>query len=228
MKDSPRKEILSKIAHAIGEVELPHPIRVGIDGLSASGKTIFADELGEVLQEDGKKVVRAGLDGFHNPPEIRHRQGPMSVEGYVEDSFDYAAVREKVLRPLGPGGDGRYAPEIFDHQKGEAQTVELKDAPEDAFLLFEGVMLFRKELVDFFDFRVLVMCSVVVILERAKVRDIEHFGNIETLLEKYEKRFLPGQKKYLSENQPAQVADVIFFNDDPEHPSISLPNGKKG
>ena len=228
MKDSPRKEILSKIAQAIGEVELPHPVRVGIDGLSASGKTIFADEIGEVLQEDGKKVVRAGLDGFHNPPEIRHRQGPMSVDGYVEDSFDYAAVREKVLQPLGPGGDRRYAPEIFDHQKGEAKTVEFKDAPEDAILLFEGVMLFRKELVDFFDFRVLVMCSVVVILERAKVRDLAHFGDMKTLLEKYEKRFIPGQKKYLSENQPAQVADVIFFNDDPEHPSISLPNGKKG
>ena len=72
------------------------------------------------------------------------------------------------------------------------------------------------------------MCSVVVILERAKVRDLAHFGDMKTLLEKYEKRFLPGQKKYLSENQPAQVADVIFFNDDHEHPSISLPNGKKG
>jgi uridine kinase len=228
MKDSPRRQILNKIAHAIGEVELPHPIRVGIDGLSASGKTVLADELGEVLQEQGKNVVRTGLDGFHNPPEIRHRQGAMSVEGYVEDSFDYLAVREKVLQPLGPDGDRRYVPEIFDHQKGEAQTVELKEASEDAILLFEGVMLFRKELVEFFDFRILVMCSVVVILERAKVRDLEHFGSLETLLKKYENRFLPGQKKYLSENQPAQVADVIFFNDDPEHPSISLPNGKKG
>ena len=63
MKDSPRKEILNKIAQAIGEVELPHPARVGIDGLSASGKTVFADELAGVLQEDGKKVIRAGLDG---------------------------------------------------------------------------------------------------------------------------------------------------------------------
>ena len=143
---------MSKIAQAISEVELPHPVRVGIDGLSASGKTIFADELGEVLQEDGKKVVRAGLDGFHNPPEIRHRQGPMSVEGYVEDSFDYLAVREKVLQPLGPDGDRRYLPEIFDHQKGEAKTLELKDAPEDTILFFEGVMLFRKEMVDYFRF----------------------------------------------------------------------------
>ena len=124
MKDSPRREILNKIAQAIGEVGLPHPVRVGIDGLSASGKTVFADELAEVLQEQGKKVVRAGLDGFHNPPEVRHRQGPMSVEGYVDDSFDYTAVREKVLQPLGPGGNRKYVPEIFDHQKGEAKIQE--------------------------------------------------------------------------------------------------------
>ena len=228
MKDSPRKEILKKIAHAIGGIGFPHPIRVGIDGLSASGKTVLADELAGLLQEHGKKVIRAGLDGFHNPPEIRHRQGPLSVEGYVEDSFDYMAVREKVLQPLGPGGDRKYVPEIFDHQKGEAQTVEPREAPEDAILLFEGVMLFRKELVEFFDFRILVMCSVGVILERAKVRDLAHFGDMETLLEKYRKRFIPGQKKYLSENQPAQVADLIFFNDDPEFPSISQPSGNKG
>jgi uridine kinase len=227
MKDSPRKKILNEIAHAIGEIELPHPVRVGIDGLSASGKTVFADELAGVLQEKGKKVVRAGLDGFHNPPEIRHRQGPMSVEGYVEDSFDYAAVRENLLQPLGPGGDRRYAPEIFDHQKGEAKTVEFKEAPEDAFLLFEGVMLLRKELVEFFDFRILVMCSVEVILERAKIRDLAHFGDMETLLEKYRKRFVPGQKKYLAENQPAQVADLVFFNDDPEFPTISLQTERK-
>ena len=151
----------------------------------------------------------------------------MSVEGYVEDSFDYSSVRENVLQPLGPGGDRRYASEIFDHQMGEARTVEFKEAPEEAFLLFEGVMLFRKELVEFFDFRILVMCSTQVILERAKVRDLDHFGDIETLLEKYQKRFIPGQKKYLAENQPAQAADLIFFNDDPDYPSISLRGERK-
>ena len=70
MKDSPRKEILNKIAHALCKIELAHPVRVGIDGMSASGKTVFADELAGVLHEKGKRVVRAGLDGFHNPPEI--------------------------------------------------------------------------------------------------------------------------------------------------------------
>ena len=228
MKDSPRRKVLSKIVQAIEKMGLPHPVRVGIDGFSASGKTVLADELAELLQEGGRKVIRAGLDGFHNPPQTRHRQGPMSVDGYVEDSFDYLAVREKVLRPLGPDGNGWYCPEIFDHQKGETIKPVTREAAVDSILLFEGVMLFRKELVDFFDFRILIMCSEKVILERAKVRDLDHFGNLEILLEKYGKRFLPGQNRYFSESQPEQVADLLFFNDKPEKPNLSLPNEKKG
>lgn len=228
MKDSPRRKVLGKIVQAIGEVNLPHPIRVGIDGLSASGKTVLSDELAELLQDGGRKVIRAGLDGFHNPPETRHRQGSMSVDGYVEDSFDYLAVREKVLQPLGPGGNGWYCPEIFDHQKGEPIETDTRASTTDSILIFEGVMLFRKELIDFFDFRILIMCSEEVILERAKVRDLAHFGDLETLLEKYGKRFLPGQNRYFSESQPEQVADILFFNDDPEKPSLSSSHKKKG
>ncbi len=223
MKDSPRKEILEEITHAIGKIELPHPVRMGIDGMSASGKTVLADELAELLQEHGKKVIRAGLDGFHNPPEIRHRQGSMSVEGYMEDSFDYPAVREEVLHPLGPEGNRWYSPEIFDHQKGESVKPVLREASVDSILLFEGVMLFREELIDFFDFRILVICSEKVILERAKIRDLEHFGNLETLLEKYGHRFIPGQKKHLEENRPERTAHLLFFNDDPEKPKLTKP-----
>jgi uridine kinase len=227
VKDSPRKQTLEKIVLEIGKVALPHPVRVGIDGMSASGKTSLADELAELLKGQGKKVVRAGLDGFHNPPEVRHRQGSMSVRGYVEDSFDYLAVREKVLQPLGPGGSGCYCPQIFDHQKGELINPVSNQAAIDSILLFEGVMLFRKELVNFFDFRILVMCSVEVILERAKVRDLTHFGDIETLLEKYENRFIPGQNSYFLENKPDQVTDLLFLNDDPQSPTISISDGKK-
>lgn len=228
MQDSPRRKALSNIVQAIEKVELPHPVRVGIDGLSASGKTVLADELAEFLQERGRKVIRAGLDGFHNPPKTRHRQGTMSVVGYVEDSFDYMAVREKILRPLGPDGNRWYCPQIFDHQKGVLIKPVTREAPIDSILLFEGVMLFRKELIDFFDFRILIMCSEKVILERAKVRDLAHFRDLETLLEKYLKRFLPGQNHYFSKSQPDQVADLLFFNDDPTNPTLALPREKKG
>jgi len=71
------------------------------------------------------------------------------------------------------------------------------------------------------------MCSVEVILERAKVRDLTHFGDIETLLEKYENRFIPGQNSYFLENKPDQVTDLLFLNDDPQSPTISISDGKK-
>ena len=65
MKDSPRKEILNKIARAIGKIELAHPVRVGIDGLSASGKTVFADDLPGFARE-GKESF--GRDWTVFPP----------------------------------------------------------------------------------------------------------------------------------------------------------------
>ena len=104
MKDSPRKEILNKIAHAIGKIELAHPVRVGIDGLRHRARPL-ADELAGVLQEKGKRVVRA--DSTANPPEIRHRQGPMSVEGY-RGFIRLHGSQEKFCNP-GTGGDRRYA-----------------------------------------------------------------------------------------------------------------------
>ena len=141
----------------------------------------------------------------------------------MEDSFDYPAVREKILKPLGPGGNRWYSPEIFDHQKGESVKPVLREASVDSILLFEGVMLLREELIDFFDFRILVICSEKVILERAKIRDLEHFGNLETLLEKYGHRFIPGQKKHLDKNRPERTAHLLFFNDDHKKPRLTKP-----
>ena len=222
MDHQPRKDILQTVAHRLAAIKLPHPLRVGIDGVSASGKTVLADELAVVLREMNREVIRAGMDGFHHPPEIRHRRGSMSVEGYVDDSFDYQAVRKSVLDPLGPEGSLSYLPEVFDHGTETAKQSDLVFASSDAILLFEGVMLFRKEIVNAFDYRILVDTSFEVALERAKTRDLKHFGNMHTLLDKYTRRFFPGQKRYLAEYRPAAKANVIMANDDPDHPELKF------
>lgn len=56
--------------------------RVAIDGVDGAGKTHFADELADVPTGRGTPVVRASVDGFHHPPEVRHRRGRGSPEGY--------------------------------------------------------------------------------------------------------------------------------------------------
>ena len=190
--------------------------------MSASGKTFLADELAEILRGMKRTVIRAGLDGFHNPPRIRKRQGSMSVEGYVEDSFDYASVREKVLIPLGPEGNLQFQKEIFDQRKEQRRKTDLSRASAKSILVFEGVMLFNRELVDLFDYRILVDCSEQEILKRARIRDLEHFKSLEILEPKYARRFLPGQRIHMVQNRPQERAHAILQNDELENPILQF------
>lgn len=45
-----RGEFVTRLAEAISSVTTTHPLRVAIDGPSASGKTTLADELAVVLR----------------------------------------------------------------------------------------------------------------------------------------------------------------------------------
>ena len=217
-----REQALQAVADKLVKLDLPHPVRVGVDGISASGKTFFSDELAAVLRSRGREVVRAGLDGFHNPPEIRHRQGPTSVDGYLEDSFDFEAVRRCVLDPLGPGGNRLYRVEVYDHKTEQAREVPVVAADSRAILVFEGVTLFRREIAASFDFKILVQTSFEVALERAKTRDLAHFGDMETLLTKYNQRFIPAQRHYLKESRAASEADLVVGNDDWARPILEF------
>jgi uridine kinase len=61
---------------------LPSPWRVAIDGVTASGKTTFADQLAERLP-----AARVTIDDFHRPPP----------QEYYPDSFDLVGFREATL-----------------------------------------------------------------------------------------------------------------------------------
>ena len=84
-----RKKLLNDLSENILKIRIPHPTRVAIDGVDAAGKTSLAYELGKVLLEKKKNVIRASIDGFHNPGYIRYKRCKDSPEGYYYDSFNY-------------------------------------------------------------------------------------------------------------------------------------------
>jgi uridine kinase len=188
--------------------------------VTAAGKTTLGDELAEALRESGKPVIRASLDDFHNPPEIRYRLGRLSPEGYYLDAFDYASIQRLLLEPLGPGGTRRYRTGAFGQPDGASQAFEEQVAPEDAIVIIDGVFLFRPELKDCWDYRVFIEIDTASAMERGISRDAAWMGSPEIARERYERRYVPGERLYLESVRPWEIADVIVTNDRPESPSV--------
>ena len=94
-----RSELLDELASRIIAIEKSHPVRVGIDGVDAAGKTTLADDLVSHVEARGRPVIRASIDGFHNSAEVRHQRGKSSPEGYYLDSFNYNALTKQLTNP---------------------------------------------------------------------------------------------------------------------------------
>lgn len=214
-----RPELLELLGGLLLEREPPHPLGVAIDGPDGAGKTMLADELAGKLA--GKRpIIRAGVDGFHNPRELRYRRGPDSPEGYFLDSFDYDALRGLLLEPLGPGGSLRYRRALFDYRVDERVAAPEEETSPDSILLFDGVFLLRPELRSLWDFSIFVHAEFDEIIRRAEVRDRELMGGVEAMRERYRCRYIPGQELYFSRCAPQEIADVVIDNTDVSDPKL--------
>ena len=212
-----RPELLDSLAARIAAVERPHPVRVAIDGPDAAGKTTLADELVAPLQASGQKVIRASIDGFHNPAKIRFARGRSSASGYYYDSFNYGSVIESLLAPLGPGGSRRYRTATYDYRIDMPVEVPVQTAPSNAILLFDGVFLLRPELRESWDFSIFVDVPIETVLARAEKRDALALGGAAEVRRLYEERYLLGQKLYFDECRPREKAAMVIDNNDPEN-----------
>jgi uridine kinase len=147
-------------------------------------------------------------------------RGDASPEGYYRDSFDYPGLIAQLLEPLGPGGSRRYRTEIFDHRKDAPVQQPARAAEPDAILLVEGVFLHRPELREHWDISVFLAASFAVTVARAEERDQELFGSTAAVRARYSQRYVPGQRLYLSECRPWELATVVVQNDDPSNPQF--------
>ena len=216
----PREAILQELAEFIVSIKHSYPLRVAIDGIDAAGKTALADELVPLIEKQGRPVIRASIDGFHRPRQDRYRRGRNSPEGYYEDSFDYATLREVLIIPLGAHGSRRYRRAIFDVGADAPLQTKEEVAPLNAVLLFDGVFLLRPELEDIWDYRIYVRVDFEVALQRAIRRDLPHLGSFEAIQMRYLQRYFPGQQLYFQAVQPQKRANVIVENNDPGHPVL--------
>jgi uridine kinase len=215
-----RKQLINKLNADIIAISKNHPLKIAIDGVDAAGKTYLADELAEKLNTHDRQVIRASIDGFHNPIQKRTARGVLSPEGYYLDSFDYQGLMKYLLEPLGSGGDLIYRRRIFDYRSNSYVDSSMEKADPDSILIFDGVFLLRPEIRDHWDYSIFLMVSFEKSLERALVRDIDLFGSEEMVLQRYQSRYIPGQRIYLSQANPELWATVVIDNNDHALPKL--------
>jgi uridine kinase len=214
--------MVAQIAQYILRLKTARSLTVAVDGIDAAGKTTLADSLRDELETRGQRVLRASIDGFHNPRSVRYARGNFSPEGYYFDSFNYAALRESLLIPLGKGGNSKYRMKVFDFRTDAPAEAEFLQSPEDFLLLFDGVFLFRPELLAFWDVRIFLNISFEESLRRARQRDGRLPGGIQAVEERYTKRYIPGQKLYEELCHPKIMADLVVHNEDYSNPSLEI------
>lgn len=215
-----QEQLIRKVGDIILGINSTHPLRVGINGVDASGKTMFAKKLAEYLKGSKRQIIQASIDGYHNSKSKRYQLGRDSPEGYFRDSFNNSALISHLLAPLGPNGNLTFKTEIFDYQTDSVVFALAERADLKAVLLLDGVFLFRTELLDFFDLKIFLKVDFSISVARAQKRDGFYLGSEEEILDKYKIRYVPGQQLYLKECNPENLSDIVINNNDFNNPFI--------
>jgi len=217
---SDRQRVLDDIADALCTAMTAHPLRVAIDGVTASGKTTFADELAAAMHARNRSSIRISMDGFHHPRTRRHRRGRLSAVGYYDDAYDFEALRELVLLPLGPGGSARYATAIIDLGSDQPLGLEPRTASSDAVVIVDGTFLQRPEIAELWDLIIFLQTPFDVALERGVARDWAELGGKQHARLLYQRRYHAACRRYLRAANAAERASILVDNSHPDAPRL--------
>jgi uridine kinase len=222
MRGGPRDRVMCELSEEVLTVALDHPVRVGVDGCSAAGKTTLADELAGLLrQRCGREVIRAQLDYFKRAPELRTTYPIESPESYYYEMYDYDAIRGRLLIPLGPDGDRRYTTATREPSARNPLDLGIATAAPDAILIADGAFLQRPELNNYWDLRIYVHVTFETVLRRGTARDAAWMDSQEAAAHRYRTRYIPGERLYVDQVNPAGRAQLVIDNENPANPTLT-------
>lgn len=187
-----------------------HPLRVAIDGVTASGKSTCAQWLVNAIAAQGRPVLHVTMDGFHHRRAHRYRQGRASALGYYQDAYDFEAVCTHVLIPLGQDGSGAIRRRSIDLATDEPVDEPLEPAPADAIVVVDGTFLHRPPLPDYWDYTVFVDTPMDVARARGVARDADALGGTEAAGRAFDQRYHAACRIYLDEVDPRERATRVL------------------
>jgi uridine kinase len=145
---------------------------------------------------------------------VRYERSRYCPEGYFENSYNYAALKQYLLEPLSPGGCRRYRPAVFDHVTDMPVSLDEREALPSSILLFDGIFLHRPELVHYWDASIFLRVELAVAVARCAARD----GPSRDPAALANRRYVEGQRMYLRTCGPEAKATIVIDNN-----NLSVP-----
>lgn len=211
-----RGRVLATVAARVALPGGTDAVRVAVDGVDGAGKSVFADELAQVLRGQGRPVIRASVDDFHRPRAERYRRGRSSPSGFWLDSFDYPRLRNDLLDRLARGGSRRYRAAVHDVVTNRYLDEPWQIASPGAVLVFDGLFLHRDELRGLWDLSVLLDVPFRVTAARMSVRD----GTSPDPDHPMMRRYVTAQRNYFDTCDPVRRADIVIDNTNWNSPTL--------
>ena len=202
-------DLIIEISQTRCKVPAKHSMLAGISGIDASGKGFVAKQIAENLEKKGFRVALINVDGWLNLPDLRFSDRNPGKHFY-DHAIRLYELFEKLVMPL---KERRSIDLTFDFAEETALSYRprrLRFADVDIILL-EGIFIFKKPFVEYFDLKIWIECSFETAINRAVSRGQEGLRRDETI-HAYEKIYFPAQRIHFESDRPKAAADMIFDN----------------
>ncbi|WP_245728854.1 kinase [Thalassobacillus cyri] len=194
------KEEVDKLADVIKDKGTDHQrYVVGIDGLSRSGKTTFASELGIRLEAENILFRTFHMDDHIVERGKRYDTGQEEWYEYYRLQWNVKGLRRELFEEI--RNSSQVTLDFYNNNSDTRQrrTITL---PEDGIIIIEGLFLQRSEWKDYFDYMVYLDCP----REKRFLREKEA---IRANISKFINRYWKAEEYYIDKEQPMENADMV-------------------
>ncbi|MFH1769756.1 MAG: uridine kinase [Parcubacteria group bacterium] len=163
---------------------------IGIDGLGASGKTVFARKLADKLSN----VSVVAIDDFIKPLDQR----TFEVNSDISSDYDWDRLQKEVFDSIIAGKQIKY--QKFDWDKDKLDKwIEI---PKDNIIIVEGVYSTQPRFRNLYDYTIWISMS--------RDKRIENMINREgrETADKWQRHWMPKEDKYF-ETRPDKKVDKV-------------------
>ena len=195
--------LVEQVADAVERLPGDRRVAVALDGAPPTATGELAERLVGELNLRGRAAVHVSALDYLRPASLRLELGREDPDLFYTEWLDLKAIEREVLGPIGPGGNGRVLPRLWDAQADRAYRAQYVQLGPGGVVLLEGSFLIGAGLA--LDLTVHLSMSAAALARRTA----PELGWT-----------LPAYRRYEQEADPLQYADIAVRCDDPRHPAL--------